>query len=58
MSSLKDDIAALSQAQKIARETTMKLEEQVNRERAEKEVLINKIKVYIDLQLCFHLRSP
>nr|CAB3228201.1 myoplasmin-C1 [Phallusia mammillata] len=43
VASLKEDIAALSHAQKIARDTSLKLEEQVNKERAEKELLIAKI---------------
>ncbi|CAK8686857.1 unnamed protein product [Clavelina lepadiformis] len=43
MTSLKDDITALSEAQKIARETTLRLEDEVSKERSEKEILIKKV---------------
>ena len=45
MTSLKDDITALSEAQKIARETTLRLEDEVSKERSEKEILIKKVEV-------------
>ncbi|XP_078482671.1 myoplasmin-C1 [Ciona intestinalis] len=43
VSSLQEDIAALSHAQKLSRETSSKLESELGKEKAEKEVLINKI---------------
>uniref|UniRef100_H2ZD61 Uncharacterized protein n=1 Tax=Ciona savignyi TaxID=51511 RepID=H2ZD61_CIOSA len=43
VSSLQEDIAALSHAQKLSRETGAKLESELGKERAEKEILINKI---------------
>ena len=45
MTSLKDDITALSEAHLVARERNKKLELQVEKERADKEILSNKIKV-------------
>ena len=52
VASLKDDITALSRAQKTAREATTQLEEELSKERAEKGFLADKMKVSGMAMIC------